>query len=820
MELTMPPHHRFRIDWPNGATKRIMALHWLTIPALVTAVAASGPAFGQSSDTLTTLQRPAEILGMPGFSINLDEPATQRYALVIGNGDYAHAPSLPNAIADARVVGKMLQQSGFVVQEYQNLDRRGFETALRRMIADTGKGSEIVIYYAGHGVQIGSSNRLIPVDAEIDTIYDLPFETVSLSSLLSIAGARSRSLVVILDSCRDNPFPDRGAIVGLDAIPQELRNGFAAQDSPVNSLIVFSTSPGAVALDGTGSNSPFTDALYQAVSAAPDAPMDTVMKDVRRRVYSATGGRQLPWESSSMIEEVVFDSDPATPGFKVTLDDSIAEPVGSATPISLSLPLDRKVPIGMALRDSGTMQMAALTVTRPPLLGRLELADENRTRGLVPLSQLSDAADGLIYANSQPELSATQMTSPTITDEFTLASNGQTQNVQLTLNVDPCDFQAGDHLDPEGVGVARFPNEIEVDAALAACQEAVARDPDNGRFHYQLGRVHVALRDLDAAEADFTKARDLGHTRAWHALGMLIIAREQETGGADRKRAPEEALALLAMGVDRGDPYAYHSLGQQLLELSDDPVLKRQGFDLLSRSLEVGHTFSMNTLGYYFLQDGTDHYEPERGLRYLQESAERGDIYGYDNMGWVALNGAGGTQRDPQAALDWFRRASDGGHPRAPTSIGRMYYNGDVGGRPDFAEAVKWYDEGLRRGDGWGGANGAWVIAQNPPAGMTIGDAAARAAKALTLRNAEAAASAQQLLDTMQANALDMGAQVLMAELGADVTADGAFGPASDTALSALAARFDTTFPADRMERLKALAKIYWTTNKFRVDLY
>ena len=812
--------HRFSFKAANGVAKRIVTLDGLIIPALVVAMTGTGPASAQSADTLTTLQRPAEVLGLPGLSINLDEPATQRYALVIGNGDYAHVPSLPNAIADARVVSRLLQQSGFVVQEYQNLDRRGFEAALRRLIVDTGKGSDIVIYYAGHGVQIGSSNRLIPVDAQIDTIYDLPFETVSLSSLLSIAGARSRSLVVILDSCRDNPFPDRGAIVGLDAIPQELKHGFAAQDSPVNSLIVFSTSPGAVALDGAGANSPFTEALQQAVTAAPDAPMNKVMKDVRKRVYATTGGRQLPWESSSMIEEVAFDSDPAKPGFQVMLDDSIPAPSPAADAIALSLPLDRKVPVGQALKESGTTQMASLTVTRPPLFGRLELAEESRTRGLVPLSQLSDAADGLIYSASQPEISALQMDTPSITDEFTVASGGQAQTVQLTLNVDPCDFHAGDHLDPEGVGVARFPNEIEVEAALAACQEAVAREPDNGRFHYQLGRVHVALRDLDAAEVAFTKARDLGHTRAWHALGMLIIAREQETGGAARKRAPEEALALLAMGVDQGDPYAYHSLGLQLLELADDPALKRQGFDLLSRSLEVGHTFSMNALGHYFLEEGTDHYEPERALRYIQESAARGDIYGYDNMGWIALNGAGDTDRDPQAALDWFRKASDGGHPRAPSSIGRMYFNGDIGGRPDFAEAVKWYDEGLRRGDGWGGANGAWVIAQNSPAGLTVGDAAARAAKAVTLRNAEAAASAQELLDTLPARAIDMGAQVLMAELGADVTADGAFGPASEEALAQLSAKFGTSFPSDRMERLTALAKVYWTTNKFRVDLY
>lgn len=746
--------------------------------------------------------------------------AADRLALVVGMAKYSHIPQLRNTTHDAREISHTLGRIGFEVTTLIDVPQRDLRAALDDFSFRSETADLALIYFAGHGVEVQGENFLIPVDAAVRSNRDIQQQSVSLRDFLAAVDRARKMRIVILDSCRDNPFPDRGAIVGLDAIPQELRNGFAAQDSPVNSLIVFSTSPGAVALDGAGANSPFTDALRQAVMAAPDAPMNAVMKDVRKRVYSATGGRQLPWESSSLIEEVAFDSDPAKPGFQVVLDDNIAVPAPAAAAISLNLPLDRKVPVGTALKDSSVAQLAALTVTRPPMFGRLELSDENRTRGLVPLTQLSDAAEGLIYAASRPEISALQMNAPAITDEFTVASNGQAQTVQLTLNVDPCDFQAGDHLDPEGVGVARFPNEIEVEAALAACQEAVAREPENARFHYQLGRVHVALRDLDAAESAFTRARDLGHTRAWHALGMLIIAREQETGGEARKRAPEEALALLAMGVDQGDPYAYHSLGQQLLELADDPGLKRQGFDLLSRALEVGHTFSMNTLGYYFLQEGTDHYEPQRGLRYLRECAERGDIYGYDNMGWVALNGAGGTERDPQAALDWFRKASDGGHPRAPTSIGRMYLNGDVGGRPDYAEAVKWYDEGLRRGDGWGGANGAWVIVQTSPSGLTAGDAAVRAAKAIALRNAEAAASAQQLLDTLPPKAIDMGAQVLMAELGAEITADGAFGPASEEALSRLAETFGTRFPTDRMERLTALAKVYWTKNRFRVDLY
>lgn len=772
------------------------------------------------SDPVRTLQRPSEVLGLPGLNIDLTRPATQRLAIVIGNGSYDHAPSLPNAVADAQLVADVLRSSGYAVLEYHDLDKRGFEEALRRMMFETGKGADVVIYYAGHGVQIGNSNRLIPTDAEIADVYDLPFETVSLSSLLSIAGSRSRSLVVILDSCRDNPFPGRDAIVGLDSVPQDLRTGFAAQDSPVNSLIVFSTSPGAVALDGSGGHSPFTQALYDTMSAQPDAPFAAVLQEVRHRVYAETNGQQVPWESSSLIETLRLDADPGVPGFQnPAASASPALPAGG-TPIAVTLPLDRKVAVGPALTGLAGPDSREIMLARAPQLGRIEIGDAERYRGLSPLVPVSGTVAALVYTAGQPNTPALSMAGPVVTDSFVLTSGSTSETVNLTLNVDPCDYQAGDHLDPDGVGVARYPNEIEPEAALAACQAAVERAPEVGRFHYELGRVHLAMRDLAAAGREFERARDLGHTRAWHALGMLEIARSQELGGLDRGMAPDKALALLAMGVDRGDPYAFHSLGLQLLRHGTTAALRRQGFDLLSRAQEVGHTFAMNALGQYFLEKDSDHFDPQRGLRYLRESALRGDIYGYDSLGALALGGTEGMERDPKVALDWFRKASDQGHPTAPTSIGRMYFNGDIGGGPDFAAAVEWYDIGLTRGDAWGGANAAWVIANRAPAGFGPGDAAVRAAKAASLRNAEAAQVAMAVIDALPASALDAGAQVLLGELGEPVTADGDFGEASRAALARVAARHGATLPDDRKDRLMALAALYWTTNKFRVDLY
>jgi TPR repeat protein len=376
--------------------------------------------------------------------------------------------------------------------------------------------------------------------------------------------------------------------------------------------------------------------------------------------------------------------------------------------------------------------------TGRPSHGRLALrrSDGGRADALrVALN--GEGLDGLTFVNDMVQVAAQTAPEPALADAFSVAVDGVEHRVQLTLEADPCDAAAGDHLDPEGVGLTRYPNEIEPEVALAACQAAVAANPDNGRFHYQLGRAHLALRQFDAARADFEAARALGHSRAWVALGNLEASEALIAGGGANEPAPAEALALYREGVALGDPYAFHALGRQLLRHGTTEAARREGFDLLTRALELGHTFSMNELGYYFLDPTTPYSDPARGLRYLQESAARGDIYGYNNLGIVYRDGLGGVTADPQEAAAWFQRAAEGGHPYAPGNLGRMWNSGALGTDNQFGRAVAWYDAGLERGDGWAGANGAWIIANREVPGRGPRDAALGAAKAASLRGAE-----------------------------------------------------------------------------------
>ena len=771
---------------------------------------------GSAEESARALVRTPDVRGLPSLEIDLSTRSIQKYALVIGNSDYDVASDLPNAQADAELVARMFREAGYVVAEHHNLSKKGFEAALRQTLYEMDFGAEFAFFYAGHGVQIGDGNYLIPTDLSEGSIHDVRMGTVSLASIMGLFSSRSRSVLAVLDSCRNNPFPELEAVVSLNATPAPLQTGFAAPSSPINSLVLFSTSPGSLAFDGEGDHSPFTQAFVDTVRDNPMEPVDELMKTIRREVYVATQKLQIPWSSSSLVEPIVLGAT-STP---VGLANSGTTPFSVAQLRQLSSRLDRKVDVS-SVADVGPEADGLFALIDPPEAGRLEMR-QGATFQSVPVEQMLpvEQMSNLVYAAQFKDVQSGFDAAAQVNDTFKLQVGNQERSFKIALDVNPCDIQAGDHLDPDSVGIARYPNEVEPVAALNACLAATEQAPGVARFHYQLGRAHLALKDLDAARTSFQTAAELGHVRAYHGLGTVELAAENASGGQGREAAPERARAFFLEGVKHGDPYAYHSLGLQMLKFPQREQDRLNGFELLSRSLELGHTFSMNALGLYFLEEDSAQYDPARGLRYLEESARRGDIYGLANLGFVALTGAGGTQKDLSQAEAYFRQAAAGGHPAAASSLGRMYVNSQIGGRRDDARAIEWYDIGMERGDAWGGANAAWIIANRTPAGYTRFDAAERAAKAVTMRNTQAADAALEVLQSLNTRALNGGAQQIMRDLGQDVEVDGDFGTNSRLALGNLETTFNRQFSENPTERLFELARLYWENTKFRVDLY
>lgn len=234
------------------------------------------------------------------FVLTFATPALAgRVALVIGNADYASAGRLANAGNDAADMAARLTDLGFTVFAGQNLTRAQMLTLLDDYSGALNPDDLALFYYAGHGVQIGAENYIIPVDAAATDEVTLTEASVRLQTILRTMELRADRRIVILDACRNNPFVAKLAARALGEVPQ----GLARVEAGVGSYIAFSTQPENVALDGLGRNSPFTAALL-AHMGDPDSDIHAMMRRVRADVVAATGSVQVPWENSSLVDAV------------------------------------------------------------------------------------------------------------------------------------------------------------------------------------------------------------------------------------------------------------------------------------------------------------------------------------------------------------------------------------------------------------------------------------------------------------------------------------------------------------------------------------
>jgi len=223
--------------------------------------------------------------------------ASQRLALVIGNSAYETGP-LANPVNDAADMAASLTRLGFTVILKKNANLEVMEEAIEDFGGRLKRGGVGLFYYAGHGIQAGGTNYLIPVGAKIKKESDLRYRAVDAGRILDeMQNAENGINIVILDACRDNPFARsfRNAVRGLAIV----------SNAPVGTFISYSTSPGKVARDGDGRNSPYTKALLKYMKE-PGLSIEHMFKKVRTSLGKNTGGKQIPWELSSLQGDFSF----------------------------------------------------------------------------------------------------------------------------------------------------------------------------------------------------------------------------------------------------------------------------------------------------------------------------------------------------------------------------------------------------------------------------------------------------------------------------------------------------------------------------------
>lgn len=267
-------------------------------PAAVTAPVATAPS---QPTVLATSQSPAA--GAPSAP---DLSHGPRVALVIGNGQYANANVLPNPPNDAHAIAATLRQIGFDVQEGENLDHAAMETQLHEFLHKAANASVVVVFYAGHGMQVDGKNYLVPVDAKLAEASDLPFETIEIDSLLDQLGDPGHTNIILLDACRDNPLARSFASHLPATRSAAVATGLAAYSAVgTGTLIAYATAPGQTALDGQGQDSPFTISLLHFLPT-PGLEIRQVLTRVRAEVAAETSNRQIPWDNSSLMGDVIL----------------------------------------------------------------------------------------------------------------------------------------------------------------------------------------------------------------------------------------------------------------------------------------------------------------------------------------------------------------------------------------------------------------------------------------------------------------------------------------------------------------------------------
>ena len=257
--------------------------------------------------------------------------AEKRIALVIGNSTYLNTPELKNPKNDAIDVAAALRRLGFEVFEGRDLDKRAMERLIRQFGVKLSGADLAFFFYAGHGVQIGGQNYLVPIDARLASEGDADFEGMALGLVLKQMEREAKTSIILLDACRDNPL-SRNLARTMGTRSSLIGQGLAEVKTGVGTLIGFSTQPGNVATDGAARNSPYAEALLRHMEAS-GKDISGVLISVRNDVLRVTDGKQVPWEHTSLTGQVFLKLDSVqTPAVFVPPPAAVLPPPATVAP--------------------------------------------------------------------------------------------------------------------------------------------------------------------------------------------------------------------------------------------------------------------------------------------------------------------------------------------------------------------------------------------------------------------------------------------------------------------------------------------------------
>jgi hypothetical protein len=226
-----------------------------------------------------------------------------RKALIFGNNQYSTVSPLSNAVADAKAMADKLSLIGYEVTENYDVERTDMLDTLRKFTYSVKSGDEVVFFYAGHGVELGGRNYLLPTDIRGDDALQVQDDAIELQRILDdMTRSKAKFTLAVVDACRDNPFKSRGRAIG--------GRGLAPTSAATGQMIIFSAGTGQQALDKLNEADKSPNGLFTRIfideMTQPNVPIDRVVKQVRQRVVrlaESVGHEQVP----AIYDQVVGD---------------------------------------------------------------------------------------------------------------------------------------------------------------------------------------------------------------------------------------------------------------------------------------------------------------------------------------------------------------------------------------------------------------------------------------------------------------------------------------------------------------------------------
>ncbi|WP_420971555.1 caspase family protein [Bradyrhizobium sp. B120] len=432
----------------------------------------------------------------------LEALAGTRLALVLGNSHYQAVPVLGNPANDAADVATALRSIGFDVIEQRDGTRDAMANAVRDFSKRLSGADVALFFYAGHGLQMNGENYLVPVDAKIETPADVRFNTMNLTDIQQEMEGAGRANIIILDACRNNPFLEKLARSARAAPTRGLGRIDATGQG---SLIVYSTQPNNVALDGSGRNSPFTAALLKHI-ATPGIEVRQMLSRVRGDVLAATSQQQTPWDSSSLVGDVYLAAAPP--------------PVVTASPPSM--PLQPAAPSQVAA------PVAAVAAQTPAAAGS---PDGECERAAAPAPPFA-SPEQLKIANTHDYAAAIPIC------EAAVRANPDQPRLEFLL----------------GLAYGGTKNYLAAQRYLTKAADA-GYAPAQGKLGMYFATGRGVVEDMPRAFELFSKAAAAGQPDAISNLGAMY------SNGYFVKKDEARALELYQKAIEAGNPFALAQTG-------------------------------------------------------------------------------------------------------------------------------------------------------------------------------------------------------------------------------------------------------------------